>query len=174
MFDYHRKCGLSHSKPWNVKLKKEKEKKRIRDLTTKDKICLYLASRFIAVITTEALSSAKHIESNFKLIKRSRNSWLQSTNIRVHIIHPTLDILNHEFYMTKAYTVLECLIPSKRRQPKSSHSELNLKLLQLLSLFQERINHCLTPNFSPLNSQVTHKPFDIPYKTHSQVNKCIM
>ena len=101
MFDYHRKCGLSHSKPWNVKLKKEKGKKRIRDLTTKDKICLYLASRFIAVITTEALSSAKHIESSFKLIKRSRNSWLQSTNIRVHIIHPTLDIHHHEFNMTK-------------------------------------------------------------------------
>ena len=74
----------------------------------------------------------------------------------------------------KVYIGLECLIPSKRRQPKSSHSELHLKILQLLSLFQERINHCLSPNFSPLNSQVTQKPFAIPYKTHLQVNKYIM
>ena len=117
---------------------------------------------------------AKHIGNSLKLIKRNRNSWLQSTNIRVHIIHPTLDIHYHEFYMTKAYTGLECLIASMRRQPKSSHSELRLKLLQLLSLFLERINHCLTPNFSPLNSQVTQKPFAIPYKTHLQVNKYIM
>ena len=44
---------------------------------------------------------AKHIGSSLKLIKRSRNSWLQSTNIRVHIIHPTLDIHHHEFNMAK-------------------------------------------------------------------------
>ena len=30
VFDFHRKCGLSHRKPWNVKWKKEKEKKNKR------------------------------------------------------------------------------------------------------------------------------------------------
>ena len=44
---------------------------------------------------------AKHIGSSLKLIKRSRYSWLQSTNIIVYIIHPTLDIHHHEFNMTK-------------------------------------------------------------------------
>ena len=177
MLDYHRKCGLNHSKPWNVKWKKKGKKKNKRPNNQRQDLPILSfpihISHYYRNIKLGHLQ-AKHNGSSLKLIKRSQNSWLQSTNIRVHIIHPTLDIHHHEFYMTKAYTGLECLIPSKPRQSKSSHSELHLKLLQLLSLFQERINHCLAPNFCPLNSQVTQKPFAIPYKTHLQVNKCIM
>ena len=171
MFDYHRKCGLSQYKPWNVKWKKKKKKKKKNKRPNNQSQDLPILSFLIHISHCYrsfkfGYLPAKHIGSSLKLNKRSRNSWHQSINIRVHIIHSTFDIHYHEFYMTKTYTGLECLIPSKCRQSKSSHGELHLKILQLLSLFQERINHCLTPNFSPLNSQVTQKPFAIPYKTH--------
>ena len=104
MFDFHRKCGLSHRKPWNVKWKKEKEKKNKRPNNQRQDLPIL---RFLIHISHCYRSfklrhlPAKHIGSSLKLIKRSRNSWLQSTNIIVHIIHPTLDIHHHEFNMTK-------------------------------------------------------------------------
>ena len=124
------------------------------DLTTKDEISLYSTSRFISATTTEASSSA--------IFQRNSSDAVWSWSKVVEIVDfnpPTLEcILSTQRWVSSATNStrpkltldLYASYHPSRAQPKSSHSELQLKLLQLLSLFQVRINHDLAPHFSPL------------------------
>ena len=77
------KCKMKKKK----KKRKRKKRRRIRDLTTKVKICIYLASWFISIIATEVSSSA--------IFQRNTSEAVWSWTKEVEIVDINASILEY-------------------------------------------------------------------------------